>query len=385
MFVYLAQQQSIVLKSLTVFVIQPIFIAASLSKFSLCRKKGNYMKALLLSDLHIEAKTRWSKSDTNEDLNFLIEQLNTLPKETFDVDCIIVSGDTTDRPRENATVISNLQKLFKAVNPFDKPVYVINGNHDAGTDNYLTAICNSIRVEEGMVQIADKKVAFLDYTNNLDYVRTYLKHEEPDIFVIHQSSQPFISLDIEDLPVLKVEDYPLHKICIVGDTHIPAVYNDENGRFIVSPGSLYPHNKTEVLHSANYLMTLDTANPDDPIKAIPLKKRSGIALESSKDLESINLSVEKQLASESPLKPIIWLPDYVKEQYLHDDRAVFVFYNTYQDSNGNVADVEDTTDVEQILNTLINQIEADDKTKQATYSLVKQYIDTDDPKDVVLE
>ena len=62
-----------------------------------------------------------------------------------------------------------------------------------------------------------------------------------------------------------------------------------------------------------------------------------------------------------------------------------MFYNTYQDSNGKVADVEDTTDVEQILNILINQIEADDKTKQATYSLVKQYIDTDDPKDVVLE
>lgn len=343
------------------------------------------MKALLLSDLHIEAKTRWSKSDTNEDLNFLIEQLNALPKETFDVDCIIVSGDTTDRPRENATVISNLQKLFKAVNPFNKPVYVINGNHDAGTDNYLTAICNCHRVTDTVINVNDRNIAFLDYTNNLDKVREFLQQKEPDIFVIHQSSQPFINLDIEDLPILKVEDYPLHKICIVGDTHIPAAYNDENGRFIVSPGSLYPHNKTEVLHSANYLMILDTANPSDPIKAIPLKKRSGIALESSKDLESINLSVEKQLASESPLKPIIWLPDYAKEQYLHDDRAVFVFYNTYQDSNGNVADVEDTTDVEQILNILINQIDADDKIKQATYSLVKQYIDTDDPKDVILE
>jgi hypothetical protein len=100
---------------------------------------------------------------------------------------------------------------------------------------------------------------------------------------------------------------------------------------------------------------------------------------SSQSDEAVDLStIDFELIKEQ-------LPDYVKEQYLHDDRAVFVFYNTYQDSNGNVADVEDTTDVEQILNTLINQIEADDKTKQATYSLVKQYIDTDDPKDVVLE
>lgn len=343
------------------------------------------MKALLLSDLHIEAKTRWSKTDTNEDLDFLIKQLEAMPKEAFDVDCIIVSGDTTDRPRENATVISNLQRLFKVVNPFDKPVYVINGNHDAGIDNYLTAICNCHRVTDTAVNINDRTVAFLDYTNNLDKVRAFLQQKEPDIFVIHQSSQPFISIDIEDLPVLKVEDYPTHQICIVGDTHIPAVYTDEDGRFIISPGSLYPHNKTEVLHSANYLMILDTANPGDPVKAIPLKKRTGIALESSKDLESINLSVEKQLASESPLKPIIWLPDYAKEQYLHDDRAVFVFYNTYQDSKGSVTDIEDTTDVDQILATLISQLYADDKIKQSTYALVKQYIDTDDPKDVVLD
>jgi hypothetical protein len=102
-------------------------------------------------------------------------------------------------------------------------------------------------------------------------------------------------------------------------------------------------------------------------------------------LSKRNTTALLSLVFPPPVKPIIWLPDYAKEQYIHDDRAVFVFYNTYQDSNGHVADVEDTTDVEQILNILINQIEADDKTKQATYSLVKQYIDTDDPKDVVLE
>lgn len=341
------------------------------------------MKAIILSDLHIEAKSRWSESEENEDLDYLIKQLKELPPDTFDVDCIIVAGDTTNRPRENATVLKNLAKLFKAVNPLDKPVYVINGNHDSGTDNYLSTVCNSIRVEEGMVQIADKKVAFLDYTNNLDYVRTYLKHEEPDIFVIHQSSKPFIQIDIEDLPVMKIEDYPAGKICIVGDTHIPDIYTDD-GKFILSPGSLYPHNKTELLSVDNFLITMDTDLPTGLIHAIPLKSRTGIALESSKSLEMIKDSIENFLASESPLKPVIWLPDYAKDLVVNDTRAVFRYFNTYKDSNGEVSVIEDTTDVEAILKQLVDDIEADEKTKNAVYALTKQFIDADDPRDVVL-
>jgi DNA repair exonuclease SbcCD nuclease subunit len=340
------------------------------------------MKALILSDLHIEAKTRWS-TEVNEDLEYLIQQLKELPAETFNFDCVIVAGDTTDRPRENATVIKNLARLFKAVNPLDKPVYVINGNHDAGADNYLSTVCNSIRVEEGMLQIVDKQVAFLDYTNHLDYVRTYLKHEEPDIFVIHQSSKPFIDIDIEDLPVMKIEDYPMDKICIVGDTHVPAIYHSE-GRYIISPGTLYPHNKTELLKEANFLMILDTDNKENLINAIPLKKRTGIALESSKDLDTIKLSVENFLTSESPLRPVIWLPDYAKDLFVNDTRAVFLYFNTYKDSDGEVSVIEDTTDVEAILKQLIDEIEADDKTKNAVYTLTKQFIEADDPRDVVL-
>ena len=57
------------------------------------------MRALVLSDLHIEDKSRWSTTDQNEDLEFLLEQLKAMPEETFDVDCILVCGDTTDRPQ----------------------------------------------------------------------------------------------------------------------------------------------------------------------------------------------------------------------------------------------------------------------------------------------
>ena len=342
------------------------------------------MKAIILADLHIEAKSRWSETEENEDLEFLIKQLKELPEDTFDVDCIIVAGDTTDRPRENATVLKNLAKLFKAVNPLDKPVYVINGNHDTGADNYLSTICNSVRVEEGIVQIADKKVAFLDYNNNLDYVRDFLKQEEPDIFVIHQSSKPFIQVDIEDLPVMKIEDYPVGKICIVGDTHIPDICTDDD-RFILSPGSLYPHNKTELLSVDNFLITMDTDYPTGLINATPLKSRTGIALESSKSLEMIKDSVESFLASESPLKPVIWLPDYAKDLAVNDTRAVFRYFNTFKDSEGVVTTIEDNTDIEAIIKQFVDELDTDDKTKEAVYTLVKQFADAEDPKDVILE
>jgi DNA repair exonuclease SbcCD nuclease subunit len=344
------------------------------------------MKALLLSDLHIEAKSRWSTSDTNEDLDFVIKQIKNLPPETFDFDCVIVSGDTTDRPRENATVVTNLRRLFTAVNPNNKPVYVINGNHDAGQDNYLTTILPNSWLANGTKTVVNgTSIQFMDYCNNLDTVREFLKTAEADVLVIHQSSAPFIDLAIEDLPIMHLEDYPQGKVCIVGDTHIPGVYDAED-KYLISPGSLYPHNKTELLNVQNFLMILETNDSDTNLKAIPLEKRSGIAVESSKSLESIKLSIEEFLAVKTPLKPIIWVPDFLYEAYKHDERAIFKSVATYKDSNQEVVQQVDSLDVDSAINATLDSIQLEDeKIRESVFSLVKTFVESDDPYDVPLE
>ena len=350
-----------------------------------CLTERKFMKAIILSDLHIEDKSRWSKSDTNEDLDYLIEQIKAMPKDRFDVDCIIVCGDTTSRPRENAATVSNLRKLFEAVNPLNKPVYVINGNHDSGEDNYLTTVCNCIRVPDNVCTIADKVVAFHDYSNNLDTIREFLTKPEPDIFVIHQSSQPFIDIPIEDLPVMKVEDYPANKICIIGDTHIPAIYKDEDNRLLLSPGTLYPHIKTDMA-IASYLIFMDTDNLSNPFNPIHLEKRSGIALESSKSLDMIKESVEEFLASDRPLKPVIWLPSFAKDSFINDDRAIFIQYTTYQDSSGEVVTVTDDQPIGEILAALIDAVNPPtEEVRQAVFNKAMEYHLADDPKDVPLD
>lgn len=343
------------------------------------------MKALILSDLHIEAKSRWSTTDQNEDLDFVIKQIKELPPETFDYDCVIVAGDTTDRPRENATVVTHLQRLFNVLNPHNKPVYVINGNHDAGQDNYLTTILtNAWLAHDTNTVVGNTSIQFLNYCNNLDTVREFLKTAEADVLVIHQSSAPFIDINIEDLPIMHVEDYPKGKVCIVGDTHIPGVY-EADGRYMISPGSLYPHNKTELLNVQNFLMILETNDSDTNLRAIPLKKRPGIAVESSKSLESGKLSVEEFLASESPLKPIIWVPDFLYDEYRHDERAIFKSVATYKDSNQEVVQQVDKLDTESVLNAALDNIQIDEKLREPVYQLVKSFIDSSDPYDVSLE
>lgn len=344
------------------------------------------MKALVLSDLHIEDKSRWSTTDHNEDLEFLLEQLNSMSEEIFDVDCIIVCGDTTDRPRENANVVKHLQRLFKAINPKNRPVYVINGNHDTGKDNYLTAVCDAIHVGSKQIRVKDKTIDFLDYTNNLDVVRDFLKTSTADILVIHQSSAPFIDLKIDDLPILHVEDYPDNKICLVGDTHISGIYTGNN-KFIVSPGTLYPHNKTEIISKDdNNLILLDTDNKDMPVKAIMLEKRPGMALESKKSVDSIKSSVENFLASESRLQPIIWLPDFMSDVYKTDDRAIFKFVSTYSDSPDIDISKVDTLDILNAINAALDLTECKcDKVKEAAFNIIKTYAETDDPYSVVLD
>lgn len=343
------------------------------------------MRALVLSDLHIEDKSRWSTTDQNEDLEFLLEQLKSMSEETFDVDCILVCGDTTDRPRENANVVKHLQRLFEAVNPNKRPVYVINGNHDTGKDNYLTAVCGATHVGGQQIKVKDKTIAFLDYTNNLDAAREFLKTATADILVIHQSSAPFIGLKIEDLPILHVEDYPDNNLCFVGDTHIAGIYTDKN-KFIVSPGTLYPHNKTEIINEDNYLITLDTDNLQEPVKAVMLEKRPGIALESKKSVESIKSSVEKFLTSESRLRPIIWVPDFMSDVYKTDDRAIFKFVATYSESPDVGVDQVDTLDILQVINASLDLTEChNDKVREAAFNIIKTFAETDDPYSVDLD
>lgn len=343
------------------------------------------MKFLIVSDLHIEDKSRWSLSAENEDLQYVIQQLKNLPKETFDVDAILVCGDTTDKPKENATVIKNLRELFDSLNPLGKPVYVINGNHDAGNDNYLESIHKHAEYVGGKtLTVGDCTLSFMDYCNDLDKVREFLKQEGSDIKVIHQSSAPFIGLEIEGLPILHVEDYPTDTICLVGDTHVPGLY-DANNKFILSPGSLYPHNKTELCKVENFLMILETNDSDTNLKAIPLKKRSGIALESSMSLESIKLSVEKFLTSEHALKPFIWVPDFAYPLYATDDRAVFKSVATYKEASDSCIYQVDKLDIPELLNIALDEAGVNDsRIREASFNLLKTFVESDDPNSVEL-
>ena len=201
------------------------------------------MKALILSDIHIQKSTPWS--DDYEDFSWIVDKIR---QEFHNYESCIIAGDIFSTPKITQTDLVMFRDLLEAFQVWDKPVFAITGNHDLCENSVCSLLPCGRSLHTDFTNFAYcLQISGMNYTPDLDNVRSFLKSSLADVLVLHQSARPFFDLSSLDVPQLVLEDFPDDKLTIVGDTHVSRVVPKGSGA-VISPGIIAPmRSKAELL------------------------------------------------------------------------------------------------------------------------------------------
>lgn len=275
------------------------------------------MKLLALADLHLDIPKGPLKVFDLEDAKTAIKSIGEIEAvKNKEVDAVVLAGDIFDSVRTDS-VPSELMRLLNEELKDIPHKFAIRGNHDRARFSILQNYCGYTALKpDDCIEIADGvTISGCDFTG-VDEHKAYLRDAKSDILVCHFPMGPFSTYDSN----IHVTDCPTGKVTIVGDTHKPDVYVGE-GVWVVSPGCLFPANKTELLSGyAGNAYVLDVAKEvsffDSSLRVsiserIPLITRSGHDLSS---IESLDELVEglRSIAMGGPfpgnLMPVAYIP-----------------------------------------------------------------------------
>lgn len=96
--------------------------------YAFVKRKGEYMKFIHLSDLHIGKKI--NEFSMIEDQKYILKQILSIVSQE-QVDCVLLAGDIYDKPVPSAEAVQVLDKFLTALADQNISVFIISGNHDS--------------------------------------------------------------------------------------------------------------------------------------------------------------------------------------------------------------------------------------------------------------
>lgn len=218
----------------------------------------NALRLLYFTDTHIRGTSpKNRKDDFLITLENKINEIIKISKEN-NIDYILHGGDLFDRPDISISVVSRFAKLFKE---FNKPIFMISGNHDVYGHNPKTinrSILGLLKevdllniIEEDSKTILSKEGIKLQLTGqpyiyNMDSIlkrKNYIvdnidKGVDYSIHLVHGMllDKPFI----KGIPYTLVDDILETKADITLAGHYHSGFNTiiHDGRYFINPGSI---------------------------------------------------------------------------------------------------------------------------------------------------
>ena len=229
--------------------------------------------------------------------------------------------------------------------------------------------------------------------------RERLKETTADILICHASMQPFANFEREH-PITP-DDFPDNILAFVGDTHLTQVYeNVERGQTIVSPGFLYPTDKTEFLHGQPGFTVLVLATTEEEQKTLGgkfqlfplvLQKRAALNLVTKEDSGPVIRDAVATWAGSldpgirSALKPIVYVRKDQVDVYDWPEDVIRIPVNTANivvDTDTDYEAAEASSIVERIRQ-VVGVLLSDDRDQEAVTALCIELMGSDKPASVL--
>ena len=317
-------------------------------------------KILVMSDEHLRNSIRTMGVTLEEDCREAIRKV----KEVCDVlkpDLVIHAGDIFDQRKVSPEELHLFRELMDATGVPEERHLTIQGNHDRGGEEAIPQSLGCTSLNGFVYKFNNKlKITGWDYDQSLATDRDRIGSLDADIEVLHFPMSPFNNR-VET--ALKLEDVKENRITIIGDTHVSKLIK-KGKRTILSPGALFPQNKTELCNDNSTGLWLIIPE-ENLIQELQLVHRQGIDLTKETDVEVIRTKINsllgkkqgKAAAPPAALTPVVYINDKV----------------SYEDVEEGIIVIRVTEGVE--LNPLSESLESASPSIDSIPTLVKQLIE----------
>lgn len=354
------------------------------------------MIGLVISDLHLVPEYQTGGLRLTGDCEFALAQLSKLV-EQCKPDVIIGAGDFTNAPAINSEEIRLLCDLHNILDNSGAVCMGIQGNHDRG--KYFTSALLSSSMSDINGVVMDVDGIGIKGIKNIPDLHTYREliraSNDCDILVLHARMSPFSNFD--GVEALSTDDVPPDVFTIVGDTHVTQYYNNElpfctgTNKRVLSPGFLFPRNKTELEHAEPAVCILELCKTEGlPVEVVVhevplLRRRCCTVTGQESDEELLGIVAANTVSFESrALPPVILIEKEYRNKYKHlDEKVLFSVYVKPSD----VSTRKRTVSAGAVTGTLDNRVERaidislkDSTRGPAVSALLKELWKSPDPK-----
>lgn len=279
------------------------------------------IKILVLSDEHLRESIRTAGVTLEGDCRFAISQIGTLCR-TINPDIVIHAGDTFNQRNVSPEELNLFKSLLEATGVSEHLHFTIQGNHDRGgeTPIPLSFGCSTLSQETTNVETLRLELDMWGRDYDPDVLKDKITgSHKANINVLHFPCKPFNNR-VENS--LSVDDMYPRSLTIIGDTHLAKLVEGKDESLVLSPGALFPQNKTELCSRNSTGAWLITMNSPHILKKeiiqLPFISRRGIDLTGVKDVEEAQKRVKnflkevkeepKRLGLEvAPLTPVVYV------------------------------------------------------------------------------
>lgn len=274
------------------------------------------MLGLVLSDLHLSAGIHtggvYIENDCKAAIDAVASKIKDVP-----IEFALLPGDVFNSTKADSVELKLASYLIKKL---DVPCYVIQGNHDRGEYNIMTVCFDCVDLNNETVTLKDgTKIAGIKHIENREEMLQRLDSLDPDIDILlcHLPVSPFSTFN--GSLQMAAADIAKGLLTIVGDTHITDAYEflrnpeDPSSRAIVlSPGFLYPANKTELMTGNPGFCFIDTQGHGKMpiIYNVSLPKRQAYEFRDFNEKAFTDIAEKHK----DELTPIVYVPRHIVQQ-----------------------------------------------------------------------
>lgn len=281
------------------------------------------IKILVLSDEHLRESIRTAGVTLEGDCRFAINQIKTLC-DTIKPNIVIHAGDIFNQRNVSPEELNLFRELLKAAGVPENSHYTIQGNHDRGGDRPIPQSlgCSNLNNTITPVNVEDVALTLWGRDYDQEIVEDKITGEHGAlVHVLHFPCRPFNNR-VES--ALTVDEMFPKSLVIIGDTHVAKLVSTKSLSLVLSPGALFPQNKTELCNSKNstgvWLIMVKSSHKisKKDIIQLPLISRRGLDLTSVNDVEEVTNRIRafltevseepKKLGLEvTPLTPVVYI------------------------------------------------------------------------------
>lgn len=269
------------------------------------------MVLLVLSDEHLRESIRTMGTILVGDCQYAINQIRELSSR-LKPDYVIHAGDIFNQRTISPEELRLFRDLLDATGVPPENHLTIQGNHDRGKDKAIpqSLKCTSLHGKITSIHPCVKIYGY-DYESDSESMKSHAKNDDADITVLHYPCKPFNNM-VES--ALCPDDFG-RGLTVVGDTHTASLLA-RDGKLILSPGCLFPQNKTELCSPMSvgaWVIIFDPSPSgitEKNIYNLPLSRRMAIDLTVEQDPVKVRAAINEFLNQEK--ERISKLPDYLK-------------------------------------------------------------------------